>query len=424
MKPVLKLLGIAGLSGGASFLLPAYFLAAAPAQEASPAKPIAAPALSDIQFNPFKPGEADFVISNIAWALGPDADKSDACGSGMTELASDIYQKSPDGKRHDGEKDDDYARRIRTATAPAPGVPNACQFPVERGPDPNYRTVTARDVAVFGVDLDGQDSRAKGRPARGTCAHDDFQGIDGGHGIDNQFYRAVGCTRGFQSTGSKIPFATEMLTGSWGILVTVKGIDSLTRDDDVEVGIYANADPIQLSAARKPLSHATYAIDPDPRFQARTHGRIVNGVLTTDPVTVRFHSVTNSMMIERPMEDARLRMTFARDGSMEGLLAGYTDVDELFDYLVAYRKALDMKGKPAATRRIIQTADGSSASAGLTCNGLYHAFRQLADGHRDPKTGQCSALSTQYRVWAIPAFVAEKPGKAVAAAGPVPTGAM
>ena len=96
-----------------------------------------------------------------------------------------------------------------------------------------------------------------------------------------------------------------------------------------------------------------------------------------------------------------------KDGSLDGILAGYTNVDELYDFVVGYRTGKDAQGNPARQR--FGSASGSSSSAGLTCNGLYHAFKQLADGHRDPETGQCSALSTQYRVQAIPAFVVEKP---------------
>jgi hypothetical protein len=50
---------------------------------------------------------------------------------------------------------------------------------------------------------------------------------------------------------------------------------------------------------------------------------------------------------------------------------------------------------------------GQAATLGHTCQGAYYAMKQLADGHRDPKTGQCSALSTQYRFSAIPAFVVD-----------------
>ena len=37
-------------------------------------------------------------------------------------------------------------------------------------PDPNFHTVTGKDVAADGIDLDGQDSRVNGKPAPGTCA--------------------------------------------------------------------------------------------------------------------------------------------------------------------------------------------------------------------------------------------------------------
>jgi len=37
-----------------------------------------------------------------------------------------------------------------------------------------------------GIDLDHQDSRVSGKPAPGTCAHDDFAGAKGERGIDDR----------------------------------------------------------------------------------------------------------------------------------------------------------------------------------------------------------------------------------------------
>src|SRR6185369_17646936 len=93
---------------------------------------------------------------------------------------------------------------------------------------------------------------------------------NGERGVDNQLYRVVGCTRSYQSTGQSNGFATEMLTGSWGIVLRVTGVDNLRNDDSVEVGLFANADPIQLSPTREPLPYATYTLDQDPRFRAVT----------------------------------------------------------------------------------------------------------------------------------------------------------
>jgi hypothetical protein len=182
-------------------------------------------------------------------------------------------------------------------------------------------------------------------------------------------------------------------------------VDNLSNDRDVEVGIYASADPIQLSPTREALPYATYAVDADPRFRATTHGRIVNGVLTTEPVDVRFHWIVNALYLERPLQEARLRMTFTPDGGLEGILAGYTSIEDLYDFQFGFRNARDRDGKPANPKRIAGSANGFALTAGHTCNGVYFAMKQLADGHRDPKTGQCTAVSTQYRIKVIPAFV-------------------
>lgn len=342
-------------------------------------------------------GMAGYVVSSIDWATGPDANKT-SCPAGMTTLPE------PYVTGNGGLVPGSPAALLRTARAKERA--KACSFPEEAGPDPLHRTVAGSVGKVYGLNLDGQDSHLGGSSKAGSCGHEDFRGINDEPGIDNQFFRAVGCATGWQASGGKRLFGQEMLTGAWGILISLKGVDSLSNDKDVRVGIYANADPIQLSAARNPLSFATYNPDQDPRFRAETRGRIVNGVLTTDPVNVRFHSVTNTMRLERPMDAARLRMTVQPDGSLDGVLAGYAKVDEFYDFVVGYRNGKDEKGGPSARRN---SADGSAGSAGVSCNGLYHAMKAMADGGRDSKTGKCNSISHAYRIKAIPAFVAEKP---------------
>jgi hypothetical protein len=274
------------------------------------------------------------------------------------------------------------------------------------GPDRGWKSVSGRGLRVAGIDLDGRQSRSDRAAAGGTCAHDDF------HGVDNQFYRVVGCIPGFQSTGQANGWQTEMYTGSWGIVITLKGVDDARNDPEVEVGIYANGDPIQLSAARKALPFATYAVDQDPRFRAQTRGRIVNGVLTIDPVDVRFHNVVNAMNDERVLRDARLRMTFTADGGMEGFLAGYTPVDSMYDLNFGSRSARLANGQLAPEARRIQVSQGREDAFGHTCNGVYYALKEAADGHPD-SAGRCTSISTQYRIRVAPAFVVDVPTKSV-----------
>jgi hypothetical protein len=371
---------------------------------------LSAASAADLQTNVFQNGEAAFIVSHIAYALSKDASETGACPDGMTQGNTELFSQTPEGRRHEGESDQDYAHRVSQGAqvlSTAPNGQNLCMNPEAGGPDPHFRTVTGKNVPADGIDLDGQDSRLGGKAAPNTCAHDDFLGLHGEHGIDNQFFRLVGCSKSFQSTGQSNTYEIAMYTGEWGILITLKGVNDLRNASNVEVGLYASADPIQLSPTREALPNATYAMDQDPRFRATAHGRIVNGVLTTDPVDVRFHWVVNSIHLERPLRNARLRMTFTPDGGLEGILAGYTPTEEMYDLQYGFRNGKDAAGNPANTRLISGSANGQARVLDHTCQGAYYAMKQLADGDRDPKTGQCTSISTQYRIKAIPAFVVD-----------------
>lgn len=337
-------------------------------------------------------GKAGFVVSHIEYALSSkDAKETGACPAGMTQGMA----KPPEGASEEETKRA-YGEAMKKDTCGHPELAEA---------DPNFRTVTGPKVQAFGIDLDGKDSSSKSKPVAGRCSHDDFVGMNGERGIDNQFFRVVGCSNSFQPTGQSNLWNIEMLTGAWGILITLSGVDDIHNDDNVDVGIFANADPIELSPTRAPLPNATYAIDQNPRFQAKTRGRIVNGVLTSDPVNVRFHKVTNSIYLERTLNDARVQLTLSAEGGLDGYLAGYTPVEDMYDFQYGFRNGKNAKGEPANPKLIAQSAMGQAMVLGHSCNGAYHALHAFADGGRDPNTGKCTSISTQYRIKAIPAFV-------------------
>jgi len=92
---------------------------------------------------------------------------------------------------------------------------------------------------------------------------------------------------------------------------------------------------------------------------------------------------------------------------LEGFLAGYTPVEDLFNFEFAFRNGKNANGGPAEQRLITVSALGRAATQGYTCNGVYYAAQEVADGHPDPKTGKCTSISTQYMIKAIPAFVVD-----------------
>jgi hypothetical protein len=413
-----RYLAAAALIGGIAMVT---MVGISPAAEVSPKAADISSKPAEIP-NVFQDGKAGFVVSHIAYALSHDASETGACPNGMSSgygdskgfsSIGDVFVNRPDLQRNEGEGEQPYIQRVFSKAFSDPSIHNLCLNPELGKPDPRFRTVTGKNVPADGIDLDGQDSRASGKPAPGTCAHDDFRGMNGERGIDNQWFRVVGCSKSYQSTGQSNTYEIEMYTGAWGILITLKGVTDLKNSSNVEVGLYANADPLQLSPTREALANATYAIDQDPRFRATTHGRIVNGVLTTDPVDVRFHLITNNIHLERPLRDARLRMTFTPDGGMEGIMAGYTPVEDMYDFQYGFRNGTDGKGAPAPLQLRTISSVGQAAVLEHTCNGAYYALKQFADGHRDPKTGQCTSISTQYRIKVIPAFVVDTPTQSV-----------
>lgn len=342
-------------------------------------------------------GEAGFVVSHIEYALAGDAAETGACPGGMSLTLQEIHALTAEGKRRGGESDEAYMTRLQAAArqlGTAPDGRDLCMHPEAGGPDPHFRTVAGSAVTVSGIDLDGR------------ATEEDFPGLDGGEGVDNQWFRAVGCSRSYQPSGQSNTFAIGMLSGSWGILLRLHGVDDLRNDELVEVSFLANADPIRLSPAREALTYATYTAQGDPRFRATAAGRIDNGVLTTEPVDVRFWSEVNSMYLERPLLDARLRVMLSEDGKLAGYLAGYSPVEAMYDVAFGYRSAVK-SGQPAPLQLRSGSANGAAAVLGHTCHGAYYALRQLADGHADPATGRYTAISTQYRIEALPAFVVD-----------------
>jgi hypothetical protein len=353
-------------------------------------------------------GEAGFVVSSFRYALSHDASETGACPGGMTEgyaNKGDVFVGRDDLEQLEGEKEDLYIRRLFGVAFNDDSVRNLCLNPELGEPDPRYRTVTGEDVPVYGIDLDGHTARADGKPGRGSCSHADFPGMNGETGIDNQFYRLVGCNNSFQSTGLSNSFDIEMLTGSWGILITLSGVDDIVNDDEVEVGIFANADPIQLSPTREPLPWATYAMRPEARYQSRSRGRIRDGVLTSEPVDLRVQWVVNSIREDRPLQRAQLHMTLSEEGVLEGYLAGYTNVEQLYNYMFGFRTGTDGTGQLAPPRLRAGSSIGKAFVLGYTCEGAYYALQELADADPDPETGACTSISTQYQLRAIPAFV-------------------
>jgi hypothetical protein len=79
----------------------------------------------------------------------------------------------------------------------------------------------------------------------------------------------------------------------------------------------------------------------------------------------------------------------------------------MFDVQYGARSSRTDKGDPVPERARMSRSMGRAGALGHTCNGAYYALYQAADGDRDPKTGHCTSISTQYRIRMAPAFIVD-----------------
>ena len=228
----------------------------------------------------------------------------------------------------------------------------------------------------------------------------DFTSPDGQKGIDNQLWRVTGCNPssrdyGEPKTASKLVTSTTAPT-----LIEIHNVTDM-RDDTVEVDIYASADPLKVSGNGGPVSWTSMDADPNPRWHARVHGRIHDGVLMTDKTDIRVRMREQIVDSYREMLGARIRMVFKPDGTAEGGIFGYHTLASI-------------------ENSYAQSTQVGANLAKFSCPALIGAIKQYADGYPDPLTKQNTAISAALSFVAAPAFVihersaqAETPSQAV-----------
>lgn len=266
-------------------------------------------------------------------------------------------------------------------TAPVDMCEEPAGFPAEP-----HHLVRGLTVAP-GFDLDGVDS-TPASPGADACGHADLASPSGERGIDNQLWSVVGCIKGYARGNTIDEFAkANIREGQRTILVRLAGVDDRTNDDAVELGIYSSPDPVPVDAQGAIMDRASLSITSDARHRNVTQARIVNGVVEAGPFELRLDFKGQFLKAEYALRDARVRLELGPDGGLHGIVGGYWDVEQFYDIYARQASRL------------------GAFTVGFRCPGMYGAVKRQADAFPDPRTGQCTAISTAFRVVGIPAFV-------------------
>jgi hypothetical protein len=290
------------------------------------------------------------------------------------------------------------AAEQRAALASKGGV-TPVEFPY-RGPDEMNVVLLPGIVAdpgffepnvdvVQGFDLDGDDGA--GKPPPGTRKHKNYVSPDGRRGIDNQLFAIEGCVAGLRRDGVRPMLTNESrrVGGKISVLIEISGIDDERNDDDVAVTVLYSTDQMRRDGRSKGvLPDFTFRVNETPEFSkdfTRFKGRIVDGVVMTDPVNT-MHLRLSGVWEAATLANARLRIEFKPDGAMAAFLGGYLD-----------------------WRAYVADAFWNSSTyetiVGFSIPGMYNAVRRAADGLKDPVTGEFNGISAVYALDGVPAFI-------------------
>ncbi len=298
-----------------------------------------------------------YVLTGASWAIFQSSDGGSECPEGFNAGPRERFAVLfPDG----GSVEDTQLQRESHTRYPEDEVDS---FP--------YRY--AGGQIAPGLDLDGR------------ADADDFRTSEGLAGIDNQLFRAIGCTRLFRAPdGTFAHFANRWVREmSFNrVLIEVENLDSLANDDEVTVTIYRGKDPLVTDASGDMII-AGGSNRIDKRFSARFHhvlkGRVHGGVLTTEPADVVWPW---AVFLARPGEfyirGFRLQLDISA-ASARGYIGGYADVGSWYD-------------------QIARSWSAHYASYGdLYSPSLFAALRRLADGYPDA-AGTMTAISSAIAV--------------------------
>jgi hypothetical protein len=362
------------------------------AQAATSSAATSAPASSAQSPAPPASGELGFVLSTFVDAIYPGM--KDACPDGLANMVRDNFLSTlpPEERARllKPENEIELTKRWKDYGFSADHKMNVCSN-YDKFDHPLYKTVQSK--ISYGLDLDGD---ASGKPNDSyVCPHQNFTGPAGEKGVDNQYYRAIGCERNHRGPDGKVGDILigdkSALMSDYTIVILLRNVHSLVNDDNVEVILASSQDLPIADSQQNFIRDASYHVTANPHWRNVLHGHIHDGVLTTDSKDIVLQrqlgiGARRGRPVDWDFARSKLRLTFNPDGTLSGVMGGYVPL----------------------TMYMLQAIGGGAGTVTVgnqDCNSQYRTIKALADGERDPATGQCNRISDARLIEATPAFV-------------------
>jgi hypothetical protein len=315
-----------------------------------------------------------------------------------------VYQTA-DGKAECPEGFNDYGpREVFTKLFPNGGTEEKTHlvreslkfFPSDT--QDKFPYLEAKGPTSIGLNLDGK------------VGPRDFTSPSGEKGIDNELYRAIGCSRQYRGPEGQLQLFSNRLVRQQiynRSIIELTSVDSLRNDEQVQVNVYRGLDPLMSDATGENIMPGgTQRVD--RRFAKRyTHqlqGKIVDGVLITEAKDVIWPwTIFPGTFGEYSIRGMRLRLDLT-DKSATGLMAGYADIDTFY-------------------RTVTSWSTHHLAYGQLDPSGFHRKLTQLADGYPDD-SGKKTAISSSIKLDMVQVFVEHGAAASTLAAKPSHKGGL
>lgn len=218
-----------------------------------------------------------------------------------------------------------------------------------------------------------------------------FVSTDGEAGIDNTFYKALGCWKTYRGperlSSGALQFNDGMRNGSWTMVIVASGEgDDPMNDDNVMVGFYMSQDNMVKGGDGNIAADYTFRIEPHKKYEGLFPAQTIDGeIVSTEAVTATLRDPGYTRDLD--MLDAQIKLTMNEDGSLRGYVGGYRPWRPVYD------------GWVYARGPVIESLTWVELPS------VYYALKREADYPPQKPDGERTHISFALRIDALPAYV-------------------
>jgi hypothetical protein len=218
-----------------------------------------------------------------------------------------------------------------------------------------------------------------------------FTSPTGEKGIDNNFYKALGCWKTYRGpprlSSGALTFNDSMRNGSWTTVIVVsgKGADPM-NDRNVKVGFYLSDDKMVKDGNGNIARDYSFRIKPHAKYEGIVPARSVNGrIISTRPADIMLRNPGYDRDLE--LLRARVDLRIQPDGALKGYVGGYRPWEPI------YRGWVNARGPVIEALTWVQLP------------AVYYALKRNADYSPQGSKGEKTHISYALSVSAVPAYV-------------------